>query len=568
MKKASLTLARLIFLQHKWHTGLLLSFIFLVSLFSFMLPLMFSVVIEQVLPQQLQTHFYLLLLMSIALVILRFFLNGAQDYLFLSLRTTIERQVSLDFLTKAIWHYPATELQRVGHIKLANRLMLWLSNFQYFLSEFIFFCGYAVVVSVLVFVVLFMVQPGFALWALAFLVLHWLNFHFHHPIVKALSGQYNQAKGELAQLLGNSFAAKRMINVSQSEGLLLQSLDQELMGLHSQLNGREQAANAQELIQNLLRAIQFMGFVLLGMYGIEQQQLSIGELLLCILLIGLAYQPVYRLSAVTKSLAEAQSQLQQIAQVIDCKNNNSSESAEALKHEIELVSVANVTLENVTLRRSDKTLLNAQSATFQRGNIYLIEGVSGAGKSTLLQLLAGVVAPDGGAVLWDKANPQQLSIASQSEQVTWMGQYSGFVEGTIIENLTGFASEVDWSRVEEVLQLAGCEFLLNENSSLDRSKLETALSPNAEQFSGGQAQRLNLARALYQHAQIRCFDEPTANLDVATEAAIFDALQKTKQDCITFIVSHKPSTRRIADEVLLLNSGQLQKEKTQGGVEQ
>lgn len=571
-------LLRLIFSLNPMATILLFGFIFLVAIFAFLLPLIFSVLIEQVLPQQAKAQFHLLIGLALLLVGMRFLLNATQDYLFILLRTGIERKISLQYFTSVIFNLPPQKVAQIGTANLASRLMLWLSNFQYFLSEFIYFCGYALVVSALVFGILFVVEPGFALLALVFLMLHWINYRFHYPIVAQLSRTYNHNKHRLTQLLQSTFSARKAINIYQAEPALLNTLNHSLTDLHSELNGREQAAAWQEYIQNGLRGLQFIAFVYLGIYGLTEQRITLGEMLFCLLLISLAYQPVYRLSKVTKLLGEAQTQLQQLLDLIkEPVANLGSEDIFEIKA---LAQVSRITLNNIALRISEQKAFEQLDYQFCKGKIYVVEGESGIGKSTLLQVIAGVKAPEQGEVRWEGQSNKgksttgdddkqasypvaQLSQSNKSEKLSWMTQQAGFLEGSLQQNLTTFSESVSLPRVKQALLQARCDFLTPTigDKAFSDDHLQQVLAIDipafAPPYSGGEAQRLSLARVLYQESDIRLLDEPTANLDAQTEQDILSTITATKQNCITIIVSHRVATREVADHVLTLKDGKL-----------
>lgn len=538
-----------IFRQRKTELLLLLAFIFFVSLFSFLLPVTFTLILDQVLPSRAQSHFNLLIAGVFILILLRLVLNAAQDYLFLFLRSAIERQLSLAFLERGINGLSPPALTAAGVGNLSNRLLLWLSNFQYFLSEFIYFCGYALVVSLLVFVILFRVEPVFALIALGFLLLHWVNFSFHYPMSKAFSNSYNRDKGELAELLGASFNAKRLINIFNIEQVVAKALDEKLQQGYGALYGREQVANSQELVQNLMRSLQFFVFVFAGVYTVIRGENSIGELLLCLLLVGLAYQPVYRLSKVTRALSEANTQMDNLAEVVEAAEKNKPGTTE-------LASVQSIELADLGYKHENQAIFNGLNYRFESGKIYLIEGASGQGKTTLLQLIAGLIPCEPGQVLWDGFDVAGISAQSKQGLLSWMPQKSHFIEGSMRENITLFSPEPDQAKLQQALADANCDFLPQQIQQ------EPVLENATEGLSGGQLQRLNLARTLYLGGKIRLLDEPSASLDAQSQQQVLQALSRHKADHITVIISHRKAVRPYADQVLVLANGKL--EEVQG----
>src|SRR5690606_15518038 len=140
---------------------------------------------------------------------------------------------------------------------------------------------------------------------------------------------------------------------------------------------------------------------------------------------------------------------------------------------------------------------------------------SGTGKSTLLKLIAGLLAPDSGKLLHDD---QPVAPLSQSiGALAWAGQHPWFIHGTLADNLRLVAPAADDDRLHAVLARCGLDNL--------PSGLSTPLDENGGGLSGGQGRRLGLARALLSDAPLLLLDEPTAELDPATEARMLDALR-------------------------------------------
>ncbi|MBM7333587.1 thiol reductant ABC exporter subunit CydD [Alloalcanivorax marinus] len=212
-----------------------------------------------------------------------------------------------------------------------------------------------------------------------------------------------------------------------------------------------------------------------------------------------------------------------------------------------------LTLDALSFRFADDqpALFEQLSATLPAGGCLLLRGDSGTGKSTLLRLIAGLLAPQQGAVLHD-GRPAPL-LTEHTGRLAWAGQHPWFVHGTVAENLRLVAPEADDADLEAVLAECGLTAL--------PAGLATPLDENGGGLSGGQGRRLALARALLSPAPLLLLDEPTAELDPASEARLVDALAARKGTRTLVIATHSPALAPLADHSLWLSAAPAPGEK-------
>ncbi|WP_458524645.1 thiol reductant ABC exporter subunit CydD [Onishia taeanensis] len=177
----------------------------------------------------------------------------------------------------------------------------------------------------------------------------------------------------------------------------------------------------------------------------------------------------------------------------------------------------------------------------QRGEVMALTGPSGAGKSTLLQLIAGFVAPSEG----------QLQVMSEARPA-WMDQRPLVIQGSIADNLRLADTQASDDAMRSALKQAGLAALL---SRLPEG-LETPIGERGAGLSGGQAQRLALARVFLSEAPLVLLDEPTASLDEASEAEVARALAGLAEEGRTLVIAtHHPALMALADRVVRLEAG-------------
>jgi len=203
---------------------------------------------------------------------------------------------------------------------------------------------------------------------------------------------------------------------------------------------------------------------------------------------------------------------------------------------------------------NDQTTLNDISLTIAGGSHVAFIGPSGAGKTTLVDLLLGLITPDSGNVSIGGVEPSLLRVTSPG-LISYVPQKPGLVSGTIAENVAlGVESEdIDLERVAEVIEAAH----LTEFIATLPEGLNTSVGKQADALSGGQIQRLGLARALYTRPRLLILDEATSALDAGSEAFVSASLDKLGKGVTVVIIAHRLSTVQHSDAVHVVEEGKI-----------
>lgn len=178
-----------------------------------------------------------------------------------------------------------------------------------------------------------------------------------------------------------------------------------------------------------------------------------------------------------------------------------------------------------------------------------IQGPSGCGKSTMLKLIMHFWNLDAGEIKIAGKNILDINTASLYEKLSYMTQSSEFFEGSIRDNLLIAKPDATDEELKEALRKAS---ILDYVSSL-KDGLDTYIKELGENFSGGEQQRLGLARCFLKDAEIYLFDEPTSNLDALNESIILNSIKKYMKGKTVIMVSHRDSTLRICDNVIKMS---------------
>lgn len=209
---------------------------------------------------------------------------------------------------------------------------------------------------------------------------------------------------------------------------------------------------------------------------------------------------------------------------------------------------------NFSYTQGGKNVLNDLTLNIKHGEYVGIVGSSGCGKSTLLKLLLGFETPQSGIVMVDGKDLHSIDKGAYRRQLGVVLQNGRLISGSIYENITITAPHVNLARVNEVIDQVG----LRHDITQMPMGIHTMLSENCNTISGGQQQRILIARAIVGNPKILIFDEATSALDNITQAAVSSNLDK--MNVTRIVVAHRLSTIKNCDRILVLKDGSVAEE--------
>jgi ABC-type multidrug transport system fused ATPase/permease subunit len=211
-------------------------------------------------------------------------------------------------------------------------------------------------------------------------------------------------------------------------------------------------------------------------------------------------------------------------------------------------------MSNVKKCFGDFSAVKNISFGLEYGECFALLGISGAGKTTLIDVLLGVLTPDSGTVKISGHEPLD-SIVKWPGAISYVPQDVNITNGTIRENVAmGYLPEfVSDERVWESLKIAHLDSFVN---SLP-DKLDTKVGERGTRISGGQRQRLGIARAMFTNPKLLVLDEATSSLDGKTESDISDSITELKGTVTVILIAHRLSTVVNADHILYINQGKI-----------
>ncbi|MBV9986361.1 MAG: ABC transporter ATP-binding protein [Chitinophagaceae bacterium] len=298
---------------------------------------------------------------------------------------------------------------------------------------------------------------------------------------------------------------------------------------------------------NFLR--QVITFTLLWL--IFRHVLTIGELIALQFYSFFIFGPLQEIGSIIMSYREAEASLNNFHNLMEKKVEPSP------SHPKSVGSIAELEFRNVGFKHTTAQFkaLDGISFDVKKGETVAFVGPSGAGKSTLVKLLVGLYRPQQGSILYNGIQGGDISFDELRNQIGFVTQDTQLFAGTIRENLTFVYPAATDDDLLEAMHKASCTSLLNRAEK----GLDTMIGEGGLKLSGGEKQRLSIARALLRHPQLLIFDEATSSLDSITEEAITNTIREIsrEKEQITVMIAHRLSTIMHADRIYVLEKGQV-----------
>jgi ATP-binding cassette subfamily B protein/subfamily B ATP-binding cassette protein MsbA len=298
--------------------------------------------------------------------------------------------------------------------------------------------------------------------------------------------------------------------------------------------------------------------MLVGGYRALEGHITPGDLVVFLAYVGMLYEPIETLASITVSAAGAHANAQRVFEVLDSEHSLVADAAAPAVVSSESNARGEVAFRDVTFAYvAGMPVLRGVSFTASPGEVLAIVGPTGAGKSTLVSLLLRFFDPCEGKVLIDGKDLRTIPMSELRGSISILLQDALLLPTTIAENIAYGRPE---AIREEIIAAARAAHADEFIERLPRG-YETVVGERGATLSGGEQQRIAIARAFLKAAPIIVLDEPTSALDAHSEAAILDALTRLAAGRTCIVIAHRASTIRRADRVLELNSGSVVSER-------
>lgn len=280
-----------------------------------------------------------------------------------------------------------------------------------------------------------------------------------------------------------------------------------------------------------------------GKFGV-----TIGDVVLLTSLFGQLIGSVILFSNLMPQIAKGFASIRSLGEVLESPDIEANAGKPAMNQVI-----GEVKFQGVSFRypQSNRDAIKGLSLQANLGEMIALVGPSGSGKSTLINLIIGFLRPQSGSISIDGNNLSDFDLRTFRRSISVVPQESVLFEGTVRENITYGLGAVSDERVTEALSAANASEFVNELPE----GIDTLVGERGARISGGQKQRLAIARALIRNPRILILDEATSSLDSQSEREIQSALESLMRNRTTFVVAHRLSTVQKADQILVLDKG-------------
>lgn len=374
------------------------------------------------------------------------------------------------------------------------------------------------------------------------------------PIGKRMSVLSRKNQDQLANLTGFSnqiLSEIKLVKSANAESFEESRGDEQINSLFKSSFAVSKLQALVTPVILLLLMVSFTGVLAFGQYRVVHETLTSGTLMAFLLYMFQLINPLTNISSFFNAVQTTRGAVQRVLEILQCEIEPYKSVEKAVSLEVENLSFSEVTFH---YQEDQKPTLDSISFQADKGKKIAIVGPSGAGKTTILSLIERFYIPNSGKIITQAEDINDISLQVWRKNIAYVSQDTPVLSGTLYENLTyGIDREVTIKECEEALIQTNLLNRLTDNTG----DLQKEIGERGKNLSGGEKQRIAIARTFLKHAPILIFDEATANLDADSEKIIQSAVKKLAKDKITIIIAHRLSTIIDSDEILFIEHGKI-----------
>ena len=360
-----------------------------------------------------------------------------------------------------------------------------------------------------------------------------------------------QKSGYLTTYLVELFKNHRLIKIFQKENYEKDRADKYLTELKEKSQKIQTVFVRMSPIMETFTGIMIAILIFYSGKLMARGELDINNFFSFLAAMMLAYQPVRALSTLNMVLNQGISAASRILPIIDQENQikdfKEAKPIQILNSEIEFKNV------NFSYEIDEVKTLSSINVKFEGGKMTSLVGHSGSGKSTILNLIPRFYDIQTGDIIIDKQSIYKSTIKSIREQVSMVSQETTLFDDSIKNNIKYANENATDEDIFKVAKLSFCEEFINNLPN----KFETLIGENGVRLSGGEKQRLSIARAMLKKSSIILLDEATSSLDTETESKIQEALKILTKNKTTIVIAHRLSTILNSNNIYVIDSGKI-----------
>lgn len=290
--------------------------------------------------------------------------------------------------------------------------------------------------------------------------------------------------------------------------------------------------------------------IVIGGNAVQSETMTLGDFLMYISFTFLLALPVVELTSIGTQITEAFAGLDRIREVMEM---DTEDEEDELKDSLKTVE-GTIDFDDVWFEyEKDVPVLKGVSFHSEAGKTTALVGSSGSGKSTILSLVLNFIQPIKGKVLIDGKDLQTTKLRDYRSHLGVVLQDNFLFDGTILDNIRFANPHANFERIKEMCVIANADEFIEKFPN----GYETVVGERGVKLSGGQRQRIAIARALLADPRILILDEATSSLDSESEALIQEGLNNLRKGRTTFVIAHRLSTIRSADQILVVEAGEI-----------
>jgi len=369
--------------------------------------------------------------------------------------------------------------------------------------------------------------------------------------ISKVTTEAQQKSGFLTTYLVELFKNHKLIKIFQKEEYEKNRADKFLTELKEKNQKIQTVFVRMSPIMETLTGIMIAILIFYSGLLMSKGELEINNFFSFLAAMMLAYQPVRALSTLNLVANQGLSAASRILPIIDQQNKIKDKiNSEALKIKNSKIKFSNV---NFAYEEQGEQTLNSISLEFEGGKMTSLVGHSGSGKSTIMNLIPRFYDRDSGDITIDDQSIYDVSIKSLRNEISLVSQETTLFDDTIINNIKYAKQHATDEEIYKVSKLSFCEEFINNLPN----KYETIIGENGVRLSGGEKQRLSIARAMMKDSSIILLDEATSSLDSETETKIQEALKILTKNKTTVVIAHRLSTILNSNNIYLIDKGKI-----------
>ncbi len=380
----------------------------------------------------------------------------------------------------------------------------------------------------------------------AFASVLFIAFRKLRPLFRERGEIQSQITGRLAESLGGIRIVKAYTAEKREEIVFAKGAHKLLRNVAQSMTGVSAVSAFSSVIVGAIGVV----IIYVGGNAILRNEMTLGELIMYIFFTGLMALPIIEMASIGTQITEAFAGLDRIREIMSMTTEDDEDAQKAAVKELRgEIEFADVSFEY----NPDTPVLKHVSFVAPAGSTTALVGSSGSGKSTLISLVMNFNQPLSGVIKADGRDLQAIKLRDYRDYLGVVLQDNFLFDGTVAENIAFSSPHASLDEIEAVSRVAHCdEFIRGFEQGY-----ETIVGERGVKLSGGQRQRIAIARALLANPKILILDEATSSLDSESELLIQEGLRQLRAGRTTFVIAHRLSTIRSADQILVLEHGEI-----------